>query len=288
VITHLMMRQRSLPLPSNLTGLKDLSSSRVGSKRLWLCLLFFPVFSSAFPMIFDYEGHPIGQNAQYPDTVPDLVHFSGKSNRGHKVTLSLRHTALQELQQLQAQAKTAGIHLSVASGYRSIATQKQMRIRYPQHAELPGYSEHHLGTTVDFTALKADSSAFLWLLQHGFNAGWIPSYYYRFQSKFPPEPWHWRYVGTAAAQEFYTYWQAEITHDLQRLHTHTPQYLTVRTRCAKCLQLRTRPSRDSPSVTTLARGAKVRLLRRQGEWYKVSFSQYRGYVHQSYVVRNED
>ncbi|MDO8660010.1 MAG: M15 family metallopeptidase, partial [Candidatus Parcubacteria bacterium] len=71
-----------------------------------------------------------------------------------------------------------------------------------------GYSEHQLGTTVDFTTPKIGGSfekidkepAYQWLLENAHRYGFILSYpegnsYYQF------EPWHWRFVGVNLAIE---------------------------------------------------------------------------------------
>jgi D-alanyl-D-alanine carboxypeptidase len=65
-----------------------------------------------------------------------------------------------------------------------------------------GYSEHQLGTTVDFTTPKVGGTltgfdktdSYKWLQNNAYKYGFILSYpssngYYIF------EPWHWRFVG---------------------------------------------------------------------------------------------
>ena len=69
-----------------------------------------------------------------------------------------------------------------------------------------GYSEHQLGTAIDFTTLELGSDfssfektdAYKWLLDNAYEYGFILSYpkdntYYQF------EPWHWRFVGKSLA-----------------------------------------------------------------------------------------
>ena len=73
-----------------------------------------------------------------------------------------------------------------------------------------GYSEHQLGTTIDFTTeeIGASSSvfgkttAYQWLLENAYKYGFILSYpeankYYQF------EPWHWRFVGRGLAEKLH-------------------------------------------------------------------------------------
>jgi zinc D-Ala-D-Ala carboxypeptidase len=74
-----------------------------------------------------------------------------------------------------------------------------------------GYSEHQLGTTVDFTTQKAGAAnfefnatgAYSWLKKNAHIYGFTLSYpagnaYYAF------EPWHWRFVGTALATKLFS------------------------------------------------------------------------------------
>ncbi len=73
-----------------------------------------------------------------------------------------------------------------------------------------GYSEHQLGTTVDFTTSDIGTSfsgfeqtqAYQWLLDNAYKYGFTLSYpqgntYYQF------EPWHWRFVGKDLAERLH-------------------------------------------------------------------------------------
>ncbi|MBP6884350.1 MAG: M15 family metallopeptidase [Candidatus Pacebacteria bacterium] len=104
----------------------------------------------------------------------------------------------------------SGLSLRVESAFRSFSTQAQLKSAYKviygagtanQFSADQGYSEHQLGTTVDFTSgTKGGLSGFetkpeyTWLKNNAHKYGFILSYppnnsYYKF------EPWHWRYVG---------------------------------------------------------------------------------------------
>ena len=112
-------------------------------------------------------------------------------------------------------AKSDGMNLLVISGYRSFNEQNVLKDSYAftygsganKFSADQGYSEHQLGTTIDFTTLKvADTFSgfsktpeFKWLQENAYKYGFILSYpegnsYYQF------EPWHWRFVGTALAK----------------------------------------------------------------------------------------
>lgn len=118
------------------------------------------------------------------------------------------------LQKMLDDAQTANIDLKIASAFRSFDTQSKLKSLYKvtygsgsnTFSADQGYSEHQLGTTVDFTTTKlgANNSTFektagyTWLTENAYKYGFILSYpkkniYYIF------EPWHWRFVGKALA-----------------------------------------------------------------------------------------
>jgi LAS superfamily LD-carboxypeptidase LdcB len=112
-------------------------------------------------------------------------------------------------------AKADGIDLKVISAYRSFNEQSSLKSSYKmvygtganKFSADQGYSEHQLGTTVDFTTAASGSSftnfeksaTYQWLLDNAYTYGFILSYpqdnkYYQF------EPWHWRFVGRDLAK----------------------------------------------------------------------------------------
>lgn len=142
-------------------------------------------------------------------------------------TTSLRNPAILEyidtkvephLTDLLDEAKDDGISLKVASGYRSFAEQKSLKsaysVMYGSGANTfsadQGYSEHQLGTTLDFTSDEIggtltgfeNTKAYTWLLENAHRYGFVLSYpkdnaYYIF------EPWHWRFVGEDLARDLH-------------------------------------------------------------------------------------
>lgn len=112
-------------------------------------------------------------------------------------------------------AKASGVTIYVKSGYRSFAEQKSLKTNYSvtygagtanTFSADQGYSEHQLGTTVDFITLGLNGQldgfdktpAFQWLQDNAFRFGFVLSYpkgnkYYVY------EPWHWRFVGLKLA-----------------------------------------------------------------------------------------
>ena len=122
-------------------------------------------------------------------------------------------------------AKEDGIILTPVSGYRSLSRQRNNlnnKIAYYENlgydkvtatqkaAERilpPGTSEHNAGMAMDI--ITADSTAgfqytkeYKWLEEHAADYGFILRYPENKQSitKIIYEPWHWRYVGVAAAK----------------------------------------------------------------------------------------
>lgn len=119
------------------------------------------------------------------------------------------------LKNLLTGATSTGINLQIISGYRSFGTQSSLKSSYKftygagtanQFSADQGYSEHQLGTTIDFTTAKIGTTltgfektnAYDWLTNNAHRYGFTLSYpkgnaYYQF------EPWHWRFVGVELA-----------------------------------------------------------------------------------------
>lgn len=115
-------------------------------------------------------------------------------------------------------AKSDGVEIKIRSAYRSFDSQKNLKsaytVRYGTGANTfsadQGYSEHQLGTTIDFTSNENGdqligfdtTKAYAWLQKHAYKYGFILSYpkgnaYYVY------EPWHWRFVGTRLAGDLH-------------------------------------------------------------------------------------
>ena len=122
------------------------------------------------------------------------------------------------LNDLLQDAKDDGIDLLILSGFRSFDEQMSLKNAYTTNYGFganafsadQGYSEHQLGTTIDFTTAELSGSlvgfdqteAYIWLQQNAHKYGFIISYpkenaYYTF------EPWHWRFVGKDLADDLH-------------------------------------------------------------------------------------
>lgn len=131
-------------------------------------------------------------------------------------TGSLRPEAAAAFRAMADAARKDGISLQSVSAYRSYERQESIYARYlsqdtqasvDSYSARPGYSEHQTALALDINtaSLSAhfeNTPAYAWLVEHCAEYGFILRYPqgkeditgYRF------EPWHYRYVGTEAAQ----------------------------------------------------------------------------------------
>lgn len=145
------------------------------------------------------KKRPIGKD--YAPT--DLVAVGGGQQ--------LRKEAAESLKLMQQQTGS----LAPASGYRSYTTQEKVyadNVAQYGQAEAdrvsarPGYSEHQTGLTMDFGPIDMpfkDTPAFKWLTDNAFKYGWVLRYPDGKEdvTGYSYEPWHWRYIGTAVADD---------------------------------------------------------------------------------------
>jgi len=169
-------------------------------------------------------------NEHYKPADLSLIEEKFDYVNGKEVTISSE--VLPFLSDLLEEAEDDGVDLIVLSGYRSFTEQGTLKNVYTTNYGVganrfsadQGYSEHQLGTAVDFTSTSIGenlsqfehSEAHTWLLQNAHKYGFVMSYpenneYYMY------EPWHWRFVGTKLARyldreakNFYDIEQREI------------------------------------------------------------------------------
>jgi D-alanyl-D-alanine carboxypeptidase len=122
------------------------------------------------------------------------------------------------LDDLMDAAEDDDMELRIISAYRSFDYQGALKDRYltiygsgaNQFSADQGYSEHQLGTTIDFTTPELGSNfgefdtteEFEWLQDNAHRYGFVLSYppnnsYYQY------EPWHWRFVGEDLADDLH-------------------------------------------------------------------------------------
>lgn len=123
------------------------------------------------------------------------------------------------LDDLLKAATDAKVPLQVLSAYRSFGTQAGLKQGYKvtygagtanSFSADQGYSEHQLGTAVDFTNPTIGavltgfdrSQGYAWLTANAWQYGFILSYP-KGNTHFVFEPWHWRYVGVELATKLH-------------------------------------------------------------------------------------
>jgi D-alanyl-D-alanine carboxypeptidase len=128
---------------------------------------------------------------------------------------------VEDLAALFVAARDAGLRLIIESGYRSFASQAATfdswasRLGYPEalvRSARPGHSEHQLGTAIDVTSpgwagrfgdWGRETAEGRWLAAHAWEFGFVLSYPAGAEAAtcFSYEPWHYRWIGRAAAAE---------------------------------------------------------------------------------------
>jgi D-alanyl-D-alanine carboxypeptidase len=148
-----------------------------------------------------------------------LTHIDANYVVDANKNLEIHSSVYPFLKKLLDDAAAKSLTLRLASAYRSFGTQAQLKASYRvtygagtanQFSAEQGYSEHQLGTTVDFTTVVIggglsgfdSTSEYKWLLDNGYKYGFVISYpqsntYYEY------EPWHWRFVGVVLATKLH-------------------------------------------------------------------------------------
>ena len=153
---------------------------------------------------------------------PDLVSIYNADVTGGGL---IRRVAFDDLAEMAAAARKAGVPLGSVSAYRGYKQQVKLFNGYAgwtgtkytnfddaiTFSARPGHSEHQLGLVIDFAA--AGSTTFVnettgtgkWLAKNAWKYGWLMSYpdgkdalvCYHY------EPWHYRYVGRDIAKKIH-------------------------------------------------------------------------------------
>ncbi len=152
---------------------------------------------------------------------PDLVAASAGGLTGSSGSKLVRAVLLDDLAAMSAAWRQAGLNVIIESAYRSHASQSATfnswvaRLGYEAalaRSARPGHSEHQLGTALDLTSpgwggrfgdWAHESPEGAWMAAHGWEYGFVMSYPAGSQDLtcFSYEPWHYRWIGRAAAAE---------------------------------------------------------------------------------------
>lgn len=131
-------------------------------------------------------------------------------------------TTRQAFEEMRLAAKQEGITLTIISFYRSYDYQTQLYTNYvkrdgqtaaDRYSARPGHSEHQSGLAIDigdakdeemwFSQAFGNTEAGKWLSTHASSFGFILRYLKGKEeiTGYMYEPWHFRYVGVAVAEE---------------------------------------------------------------------------------------
>jgi D-alanyl-D-alanine carboxypeptidase len=152
-------------------------------------------------------------------TPPKLSEIPEEYRSPEDKDLYFHKQALPFLKKLIEAAADDGVEIKVASAYRSFDQQAELKGQYSvvygtaaasKFSADQGYSEHQLGTTVDFTSPEigggltgfSRTEAFTWLQENAYRYGFILSYP-EGNSYYVYEPWHWRFVGEDLARDLH-------------------------------------------------------------------------------------
>jgi zinc D-Ala-D-Ala carboxypeptidase len=160
----------------------------------------------------------IGRRLPPGYTPPQLVTTAGLPLSG---VATVRRIVLDDLRALARAAREAGHTLAIRTAYRSEAFQEVLfrdwvrregREAALRRSARGGHSEHQLGTAIDFAEPGArppweygdwaETPIGGWLAEHAWQHGFVMSYSRGDEATtcYGYEPWHYRYVGRAAAR----------------------------------------------------------------------------------------
>lgn len=121
--------------------------------------------------------------------------------------ISLRQEAVAALAKMAEAAQKEDINLQVDSAYRGAAYQRAIYLKkmgegqkfkhIARYTAPPGYSEHSLGTAVDFHPSQSGferTKAYKWLKKHAKEYGFAETYFRGNPFGITWEPWHWKFA----------------------------------------------------------------------------------------------
>lgn len=166
------------------------------------------------------KQHPLNPTSYVP---PDLVVPNVPLRVPGNETMQVSSVMAPSLEQMFAAAKSQGIDLMLASGYRSYSYQVSLYGSYVQsigqaaadeQSARPGYSEHQTGFAADIEPVSRNceleecfgsTPEGEWLAANAYKYGFIIRYTAANQSitGYEAEPWHIRYVGTELSNELH-------------------------------------------------------------------------------------
>lgn len=167
------------------------------------------------PETFEIDGttYPIpepwaGNRIAAPSPAAIEFRMIPKAHTYNGTKIYIEKNARDALQILMDAAKQEGVYLVVNSGFRSYNYQMRIFTRMMREGRSyedviryvapPGYSQHALGTAVDFYPSNwefAKLPAYAWLQENALEYGFRETYPRINESGYPWEAWHWSYTG---------------------------------------------------------------------------------------------
>ncbi|MFJ6377419.1 D-alanyl-D-alanine carboxypeptidase family protein [Pseudarthrobacter oxydans] len=179
-----------------------------------------PLTDQAGPLVLVNKQHPLEPLGYVPaDLRRPAVRLAAPG--GDEVLNSMTAAAAEAM---FAAAEADGVTITLVSGYRSYATQAQVRDGYITALGLPaaeavsappGHSEHQTGSAMDIgdgsggcslAGCFADQPAAVWAATNAHRFGFIVRYPDGAQAitGYDYEPWHLRFVGIEAATDIFS------------------------------------------------------------------------------------
>ncbi|HOV14166.1 MAG TPA: DUF2817 domain-containing protein [Spirochaetota bacterium] len=158
------------------------------------------------------------------DYIPEDLETLDSSFLSSKKDWQLRKKVLSDLKTMCDDARSNGATLKIISAYRSYETQKRVFEGWVSKfgekearriSAEPGYSQHQLGTAIDFNQLDESfdkTKEGIWLLENAYKYGFILSFP-KGQEEFTGfkyEPWHYRYIGKDASFLVYNFFDNSL------------------------------------------------------------------------------
>lgn len=193
------------------------------------------VFSNQLCVFYDeINGIPITDNIGIYSIIGKVFYYQNIVNYPDLIYLdSLNISSLGQIQLRQEPAiwlkymtdniVSENISYTISSGFRDISLQEFIfdfkvssigEENAKKFAAKPGFSEHHLGTTVDIITYENNlkllptytkTKLSKWLEKNAYKYGFVQSYPSgkTDETGFSYEPWHYRYVGTFLANKIH-------------------------------------------------------------------------------------
>lgn len=142
----------------------------------------------------------------------NLVYVSANYGYGY-----VNKTLYENFKLMADDARSNGLNIYIASGYRSYDYQNVLYNQYVSrdgkenadtYSARPGHSEHQTGLAIDLNDISdafGNTKEFKWLSENAYKYGFILRYPkdYINLTGYVYEPWHYRYVGSDVAKYIY-------------------------------------------------------------------------------------